>query len=108
PYENRKSRRISLPDESDRLPSTTESNLGVGRHFKFVNRKTQRTELFEIIVGQFELWKRMQSGKPFDLGKELKFATVIGTSGIGKTTFLRRSIELLAAGTSFSVQGTDC
>lgn len=70
----------------------------MGYHFAFVNREAERRMLFDGIIAQYQLWKHSPLEPPPDLPKELKFVTVIGTSGIGKTTFLRRSVLLLAQG----------
>jgi GTPase SAR1 family protein len=61
---------------------------------KFVSRSEPATKLFNAVDDYLD-WKAKPLGES---GKNIKFITVVGTSGKGKTTFARRFIDLPYAG----------
>ncbi|KAI8891790.1 hypothetical protein BC833DRAFT_626464 [Globomyces pollinis-pini] len=61
---------------------------------KFVNREVPTQTLYNTLDDYLD-WKENKIGEP---EKKIKFATVVGTSGIGKTTFAHRFIDLKYTG----------
>ena len=66
---------------------------------KFVARDEPAKKLFDALDSYLN-WKKSHAGES---GKNIKFITVVGTSGIGKTTFARRFIDLPYIGKYFDI-----
>lgn len=72
----------------------TEEIKSIAPLMKFVCREKPTKELYDTLDDYLD-WKKKMIGEP---EKNVKFVTVLGASGIGKTTFARRFIDLPYSG----------
>jgi hypothetical protein len=96
---------ISLERPSVTLNNTpTEEISNIVPLMKFVAREDPAKALYDTLDDYLD-WKSNQTG---EAEKNIKFITVVGTSGKGKTTFARRFIDLEYTEMRYSAIVKDC
>ena len=85
-------KRPQITRDTEKIKEGTQgkSENFVGRYFPFQNQSIARKKYLKLILDQFERWKSRENEDPL---KIVRFPVCCGAGGIGKTTFVQKSLQ---------------